>query len=112
MTTASGRSTIFWLAGEADWTVDSLKRIGTRPWQFELDPGVASVSGLLEAADRLDGLNLAVIQSVASSVPLEWETTSQELLELASILFLRAEGVAERLRATASQSRHREGGAP
>lgn len=101
----------FWLAGEADWTVDSLRRIGTRPWQFELDPDVASASGLREAADRLDGLSLALIQSVAKSVPLEWETTSRELSELAQILFLRAEGVAERLRTAANQSRH-PGGAP
>ncbi len=96
----------FWLAGEADWTIDSLKTIGTSPWQFELDLGVASASGLREAADQVDSLSLAAIQAVAGSVPLEWETTSQELSELASILFLRTEGVAERLRAAANQSRH------
>lgn len=96
----------FWLAGESDWTIDSLKKIATTPWQFDLDPGVASASGLREAADRIDSLSLATIQAVASSVPLEWETTSQELSELASILFLRTEGVAERLRAAANQSRH------
>lgn len=96
----------FWLAGESDWTIDALKKIATTPWQFELDPGVASASGLREAADRIDGLTLAMIQAVARSVPLEWETTPQELSELASILFLRTEGVAERLRAAANQSRH------
>lgn len=96
----------FWLAGESDWTIDSLKKIGTTPWQFELDPDVASASGLREAADRIDALSLAAIQAVASTVPLEWETTPQELSELASILFLRTEGVAGRLRAAAKQSRH------
>lgn len=96
----------FWLAGESDWTIDSLKKVGTRPWQFDLDFGVASASGLREAADQIEGLSLAAIQSVARSVPLEWNTSPQELSELASILFLRAEGVAERLRAAANQSRH------
>lgn len=27
----------FWLAGEADWDLASLKRIGTAPWRHELD---------------------------------------------------------------------------
>lgn len=96
----------FWLAGESDWTIESLKRIGTSPWQFELDPGVASASGLREAADRLDGLSLVEIQAVTSSVPLDWEATKQELSELASVLFLRTEGVTARLRTAANQSRH------
>lgn len=96
----------FWLAGESDWTIESLHKIGTSPWQFEVDLGVASASGLREAADLVDGLSLATIQAVTTSVPLEWEATPEELSELASILFLRAEGVAERLRTAANQSRH------
>lgn len=73
---------------------------------------MASASGLREAAEQVDGLSLEAIQSVTSGVPLEWETTSLELSELASILFLRTEGVAERLRSAANQSRHLQGGAP
>lgn len=96
----------FWLAGEADWSIDSLRTIGTSPWQYDLDPGVASASALREAADRIDHLSLGTIQGVTGAVPLEWGTTAQELSELASILFLRAERVAERLHAAANQSRH------
>lgn len=96
----------FWLAGESDWTIDSLKTIGTSAWQFDLDLGVASDGGLREAADQLDALSLTAIQTVVGSVPLEWDTTTEELSELASILFLRAEGVAARLRHAANQSRH------
>ncbi|PPI53163.1 hypothetical protein C5D35_09520 [Rathayibacter toxicus] len=96
----------FWLAGEVDWSIDSLRKIGTSPWQYDLDPSVASASALREAADRICHLSLATIQEVTGSVPLEWGTTSGEMSELASILFLRAEGVAARLRAAANQSRH------
>ncbi|MFT4165010.1 MAG: hypothetical protein QM650_07180 [Microlunatus sp.] len=95
----------FWLAGESAWTIDSLKRIGTTPWQFDLDPSVASATGLRDAAERIDALGLSAIQAVARDIPLEWQTTPQELSELASVLFLRTEGVAERLRAAADQSR-------
>jgi hypothetical protein len=102
----------FWLAGEVDWTLTSLRQIGMSPWQLDLETDVASATRLHEAATRIEALSLGAIQSITRSVPLEWETTSEEMSELASILFLRVEGVAERLRRAGNQSRHPEGGAP
>lgn len=96
----------FWLAGEVDWSIESLRRIGTNPWLYDLDIGIASAAGLRAAAERVEGLSLTSIQSVTSAVPLEWETTQQELWELGNILFVRAEGVAKRLGQAANQSRY------
>ncbi|WP_137767276.1 HipA family kinase [Curtobacterium sp. SGAir0471] len=93
-----------WFGGGANWTLDDLRAVGTRPWD-DLDGGVASAAALLETADRIDALTLNDIRSVTGTVPVEWDTTQRELLELASILFVRAEGVAQRLRTAAAHSR-------
>lgn len=93
-----------WFGGGADWTLSDLRAVGTRPWD-DLDSGVASAQALLETADRIDALTLEDIRSVTETVPVEWDTTQGELSELASILFVRAEGVADRLRSAAAHSR-------
>lgn len=95
-----------WLAGEADWTLGSLRRIGTSPWLYDIDPGVASREGLRDAADRMEALTLQHLQAIVEQVPLEWETSEDELSELASILYVRTEGVAQRLRSAAQHTRH------
>jgi len=96
----------FWLAGEVDWSVDSLRTVGLRPWQYDLDIAVASAGGLRAAADRVEALTLASIRVITDVVPLAWDTTSEELLAVAEILSLRTDGVAARLRIAADQSRH------
>ncbi|MBF4624941.1 HipA family kinase [Clavibacter sp. VKM Ac-2872] len=95
-----------WLAGEADWDLPSLRRIGTSEWQHDVDTSVTSDLGLLAAADAIDSLSLEDFQAVVSLVPLEWDTDRSELAELASILFVRSEAVAARLRRAASNHSH------
>ncbi|RTL62472.1 MAG: hypothetical protein EKK42_31680 [Pseudonocardiaceae bacterium] len=94
----------FWLAGEADWTTDGLRKVGVRPWQYDLDVAVASAEALRAAADRVQALTLASIQAVTDEVPLAWSVTREELSVVADLLFVRAEGVAQRLRSAADQS--------
>ena len=96
----------FWLAGEADWSIDSLRAIGVRPWQYDIDIAVASARGLRAAADRVQALTLASIRAVTAAVPLEWDATRQELRAVADILAVRAEGVAQRLRRAADHSEY------
>ena len=96
----------FWLATETDWDLKSLRQIGVRPWQYDLDPSVASATALEQAAESVEGLSLDAIRSITDDVPLDWGTSRAELEELASLLFVRAEGVAERLRRAARQSQH------
>jgi hypothetical protein len=96
----------FWLAGEANLSIDGLRRIGDRPWLYDLDVSVASATGLLAAADRVQGLTSASIRAVTEGVPLEWGVTSEGLSAIADILYVRAESVAERLRSAADQSEH------
>lgn len=95
-----------WFGGGADWALEDLQRVGVRPWDGDLDAGVASSSGLHASAARLDGLTLEDIRSVTATVPVEWNTTEAEMSELAAVLYVRAEGVAARLRVAANHSRH------
>ncbi|WIE71601.1 HipA family kinase [Curtobacterium sp. MCJR17_020] len=97
----------FWFGGGSDWTIADLQRVGTNAWDQDLDPGIASAVALRDAADRIDTLTLDMLRGVVDTVPVEWDTTPAELSELASILFVRAEGVAARLRTNAAHSRHR-----
>jgi hypothetical protein len=94
-----------WFGGGADWTVNDLERVGTQPWAG-LDAGVASKSSLLAVADRLDALDLDTFRAVTAQVPVGWDTSAEEMSELASILFVRAESVVARLRTAAIYSRH------
>lgn len=95
-----------WFGGGADWSIPLLRNVGVARWDTDLDPGVASASALRDAADRMDSLSLEELQAVVATVPVEWGTTPTELSELASVLFVRTEGVAERLRVAAGHSRH------
>ncbi|QIM19567.1 hypothetical protein G7066_15080 [Leucobacter coleopterorum] len=96
----------FWLAGESDWDLVSLRQIGTSAWLYDVEPGVASASALHETADSLNDLSLESIQAIANDVPLDWNTTVVELEELTILLHARSAAVANRLRATAAQSRY------
>lgn len=100
----------FWLAGESDWSIGWLRSVGVAPWQGDIDLAVASPAGLRMAADRVEALTLASIHSVTSDVPLAWGSTGEELAAVAEILFLRAEGVAGRLRAAADDTEQAGGG--
>lgn len=95
-----------WPAGEADWSVDGLRAVGVKPWQYDLDPAVASAEGLRVAADRVQALTSDAIRAVTDTVPLAWDVPSDEVAAVADILFVRTEGVAERLREAAERSGH------
>lgn len=96
----------FWLAGEVDWSVQSLRAVGLRPWQYDIDTAVASASGLRAAAERVQALTLTSIRAVTDLVPLAWDVSAEELLAVAEILSVRTDGVADRLREAADRSRH------
>lgn len=96
----------FWFAGEADWDLPSLRRIGTAPWQHDLDSGVASRRALTAAADAVAALDLTTLQTISGHVPLDWSTTAAELNEVATLIHTRVPGVVNRLRSAARQSRH------
>lgn len=100
----------FWLAGEADWDIASLRKIGVSPWVEDIDAGVASASALKEAAEAVEQIELESIRAILSAVPVDWNTTQAELYELATVLVARVEGVAERLRSAARHSRYPYGG--
>lgn len=95
-----------WFGGGADWTLDDLRSVGVRPWNFDLDAGIASAAQLRSTADRLEELTLQDFLAVTNSVPLEWDTSAAEMSALASILYVRVEGVVDRLRDAANHSRH------
>lgn len=96
----------FWLAGEVDWSIESLRAIGVKGWHYDIDAAVTSARALRGAAERVEALSAASIRAVTDLVPLEWSVTKQELSELADILLRRAAGVADRLRDAADQSRY------
>lgn len=93
-----------WLAGEADWDIPSLQGIGIDPWLYSIDSGVASAHALNDAANRVGQLTLQTFQTITGFVPLQWETSTSELQELAVLLHQRVSGVVGRLRAAAQQS--------
>lgn len=94
----------FWLGGDGDWSLESLRRVGSKPWQYDLDPGVTSARALHSAADAIRALPRESIRDVTRFVPIEWGIPQEDLDELADILFVRAEGVAERLNAAAENT--------
>jgi hypothetical protein len=94
----------FWLGGEGDWSSSSLRGIGNREWRYDLDPAVTSARALIEVAASVERLELSTIRAVVNRVPVEWSIDRSDLSALAEVLFIRAEGVAARLRATASIS--------
>lgn len=67
---------------------------------------MASASALAEVAGQVEGLDLGTIRAVVEGVPLEWNTTLEELFGVGHLLYMRAEGVADRLRLAARQSRY------
>lgn len=92
----------FWLGGDGDWSSESLRTVGTSPWLYDrylgdLDPGIASARALHAAASAVLTLDREAIRAVTEAVPLEWKIPSPDLATAADILFLRAEGVAQRL---------------
>jgi hypothetical protein len=99
----------FWLGGEGDWSGESLQKIGTTPWLYDrqpgdLDPGIASARALYAAASAVLSLDRDAIHAVANSVPIEWKIPSPDLATVADLLFLRTEGVAQRLTQAAIQT--------
>ncbi|MEB0286784.1 hypothetical protein QN345_00180 [Cryobacterium sp. 10I1] len=94
----------FWLGGDGDWSSESLKRVRTSPWQYDLDPSVASAAALRDAATAVDALDRDAIRSVTQSVPIEWGIPSSDLSILADMLYLRTDGVAKRLATAAKNS--------
>ncbi|MBF4568522.1 hypothetical protein ITJ57_07030 [Plantibacter sp. VKM Ac-2880] len=94
----------FWLGGEGDWDLASLSRRATDPWQYDLDAGVASASGLRSAASGVLSLDRAAVHRIVESIPVEWQIPSDELSQVADILYLRVEGVANRLEHAATRS--------
>ena len=99
----------FWLGGEGDWSSESLRKTGTSPWLYDrepgdLDPAVASARALRTAALAVHALDREAIRAVTASVPIEWKIPYADLATAADILFLRAEGVAERLTEAAAHT--------
>ncbi len=93
-----------WFGGEADWTVEALEHIGTRPWLHDVSSTRLSKNALLATANRLDELSRADFAEVTARVPLDWGTTPAEMSDVADILFVRAEAVSGRLRSFASET--------
>ncbi len=96
----------FWLAGESDWDINSLRTIGTSSWQREIELAYASRGALNEAASRVDSLTFESLRTITGFVPLDWDTTSAELEDLAELLYARVAGVADRLRQAALHTRY------
>ena len=96
----------FWLGGDGDWDIQSIRRTGTRPWVDDLDVALLSRSALRDAADAVDDLQWVHLDDVMARVPVEWGATEAELAAVAEVLFSRVEGVAERLRAASQRARH------
>ena len=96
----------FWLASEADWSLDAIERVGLRPWRYEVELGVLSQRGLRAVAERLGALQHADFLAVTETVPVEWETSTREMERLAAYLFCRVEGVVERLEEAAQHAKH------
>lgn len=96
----------FWFAGESDWDINSLRTIGTSSWQREIELAHASRGALNEAASRVDSLTFESLRTITGFVPLDWDTTSAELEDLAELLYARVAGVADRLRQAALHTRY------
>nr|WP_146081342.1 hypothetical protein [Pseudoclavibacter sp. RFBI5] len=96
----------FWLAGEADWTVASIERVGDRAWLQELDARRLSRASLLSTAEAIRGLQIDSVEAVVRGVPLSWDTSQHEMSELARVLCGRAPAVADRLDQLAMLSPH------
>jgi hypothetical protein len=100
----------FWLGGEGDWSAQSLRTTGIRPW-VDLEFWVASAHGLRDAARAVHKLERTSIATVTQGVPIEWGIAREELRELANLLYLRVEGVVERLAQAARDRDSMLGGA-
>lgn len=96
----------FWLGGEGDWSLDSMRRSASMPWSSDLAAAVASKSALLAAADALLSLDRSDFRAVVGAVPLEWQIPSTELEGVADILFLRVDGVVQRLMTAAAETNY------
>lgn len=94
----------FWLGGEGDWDEASLKRSVSSRWDHDLEPGLASATALRAVAAEIEGLDRAALTDVVSRVPIEWGISQREREVLVDVLYLRAEGVAERLSAAAART--------
>ncbi|QOD92987.1 hypothetical protein [Chryseoglobus sp. 28M-23] len=94
----------FWFAGEVDWNLESMRRVGLRPW---VAPSIemASSEALRTAASAVEALTFSQLEAIALDVPPAWGASEDELTAVASILLERAPGVAERLRDVAERSR-------
>lgn len=94
----------FWFAGEVDWNIQSMRRVGVTPW---VAPSIemASCGALEAAAIAVESLTLNELTALSLDVPSEWGAGLDELSAIAGILFERARGVADRLRAIAEQNR-------
>lgn len=93
----------FWFAGEVDWNIESMRRVGVTPW---VAPSIdmASCEALEAAATAVESMTLDDLTRIALDVPPEWGASQDELSAVAGILFERARGVADRLRETAEQN--------
>ncbi|HEY5222885.1 MAG TPA: hypothetical protein VIJ18_07550 [Microbacteriaceae bacterium] len=95
----------FWLGGEGDWSAESLRSTGIDTWGWRrdgIDPESASRHALIDAADRVIALSRAEILAAVGLVPVEWAIPREDLDVLADVLYLRTEGVAERLKQAAA----------
>lgn len=85
-------------------SIAGLRRVGIRPWLYDLDISTVSANGLRVGADRVHALSAPAIRAVAASVPLGWGVEREELSTIADLLFVRTEGVEQRLRAAADDN--------
>jgi hypothetical protein len=92
-----------WLANEGSWNLTQLRDSVDRSWS-DLDPRGLDALELRSVAGRLDALTSERFQEVCRAVPLEWGVTAEELSELANLLYLRSQGVVQRLMIAATQA--------
>lgn len=94
----------FWLGGDGDCSAHSLQQLGSTPWQYDLELGIASARALRIASVAVGSIDRMALHAVTDQVPVEWGIPRSELAALADILFVRAEGVAQRLAEAADVS--------
>jgi hypothetical protein len=95
----------FWFAGEVDWSVESMRRIGVAPWPAP-STSYGAPTALRSAAEAVERLTLEELTAITDEVPRQWGVTDAELSDIAGILFERARGVADRLREIAERDEH------
>jgi hypothetical protein len=93
-----------WLGIESDWGTAALERIGVRPWDFDLDPAVVSASALRAAASAVERLEAEQIREIVQRVPLEWKVNLAVLDVISDLLYIRVEGVVQRLLAASDKT--------